>query len=304
VSREQPARNRWDIEIFWEIRRKVQKNEGVDCAIGGRTGTFCKDRAGHALLSDCSTNERSAFIAVPLPFRGHEDRIGGSAICDTPGMVTITPNARLGQQKSMAVAHGLAIVKPDEPFLVKLCNFGEDQVIVRWNSTLGFAEPYQGPMLFAVLDEKSPKDGVDHSSAGTSRDPLEDLDLSEASEYLHKQIRNMLKTHSSMWDGALGVIRATEHAIVTPPDALPLRAQPYRTGPSKRQIISDQINKMLKLNVIARSHSAWASPSEIVPKKNGEARFCVDYRRLNNFTKKDAYPLPRMEDCLDSLGDA
>jgi len=226
------------------------------------------------------------------------------AICDTPGMVTITPNARLGQHKSMAVAHGLAIVKPDEPFLVKLCNFGEDQVIVRWNSTLGFAEPYQGPMLFAVLDEKSPKDGVDHSSAGTSRDPLEDLDLSEASEYLHKHIRNMLKTHSSMWDGALGVIRATEHAIVTPPDALPIRAQPYRTGPSKRQIMSDQINKMLKLNVIARSHSAWASPAEIVPKKNGEARFCVDYRRLNNFTKKDAYPLPRMEDCLDSLGDA
>jgi len=80
VSREQPARNRWDIEIFWEIRTKVQKNEGVDCAIGGRTGTFCKDRAGHALLSDYSTNERSAFIAVPLPFRGDEDRIGGSAI--------------------------------------------------------------------------------------------------------------------------------------------------------------------------------------------------------------------------------
>ena len=78
----QRTRNRCDIEILWEIRRKVQKNEGVDCAIGGRTGTFCKDRAGHALLSDCSTNERSAFIAVPLPFRGDEDRIGASAITD------------------------------------------------------------------------------------------------------------------------------------------------------------------------------------------------------------------------------
>jgi len=85
VSREQPALNRWDIEIFWEIRRKVQKNEGVDCAIGGRTGTFCKDRTGHALLSDCSTNERFAFIAVPLPFRGDEDRTGGSAIASTAG---------------------------------------------------------------------------------------------------------------------------------------------------------------------------------------------------------------------------
>jgi len=107
-----------------------------------------------------------------------------------------------------------------------------------------------------------------------------------------------------MWDGTLGVIRATKHAIVTPPDGLPIRAQPYRTGPFKRQIMSDQIHKILKLKVISPRHSAWASPVVIVPKKNGKARFCVDCRQLNNITKKDSYPLPRMEDCLDSSGDA
>jgi len=85
----------------------------------------------------------------------------------------------------MAVARGLAIVKPDEPFLVKLCNFGTDQVIVRKNSTLGFAEPYQGPMLSAILDDNNPKDGTDTSSDDASHDPLEDLDFSEAPEYLH-----------------------------------------------------------------------------------------------------------------------
>jgi len=53
------------------------------------------------------------------------------------------------------------------------------------------------------------------------------LDLSEAPEYMHKKIRDMLKTHSSMWDGAVGVIRATGHAIVSPPDALSIREQPY-----------------------------------------------------------------------------
>jgi len=201
-------------------------------------------------------------------------------------------------------ARGLPIVKPDEPFLVKLGNFGKEQVIVGKSSTLAFAELYQGPMLSAVLDDNNPKHGTDTSSDDASRDPLEDLELSEAPEYLHLQIRDMLKTHSSIWNGTLGVIRATQHAIVTPPDALLIRAQPYQTGPFKRQIISDQINKILKLKVIAPRHSAWASLVVIVPKKNGKARFCVDYRRLNNIIKKDVYPLPRIEDCLDSLGDA
>ena len=41
-----------------------------------------------------------------------------------------------------------------------------------------------------------------------------------------------------------------------------------------------------------------------VPKKDGKLRFCVDYRRLNTMTVKDSYPLPRMDECIDSLGDA
>jgi len=223
------------------------------------------------------------------------------ATCDTPGTVIITPNARLCQYNSMAVARGLAIVKPDEPFLLKLCNFDKEQVIVRKKSTLGCAKPYQGPMSSAVWDEKIPNDGADNSSADTSRDRLEDLNLTEAPEYLHQQIRKILKTHSSIGDETLGVIRGTDNGIVTLPDALPIRTQPNRTGPFKRKIISDQINKMLKLDVIAPSHSTWASPVVIVPMKDGKARFCVDYHRLNNIIEKAACPLPRMQDFLDLM---
>jgi len=53
----------------------------------------------------------------------------------------------------VAVARGVALVKPDEPFLVKVCNFGLDQAIVRKNSILGFSEPFQGPMLAAITVE-------------------------------------------------------------------------------------------------------------------------------------------------------
>jgi len=48
------------------------------------------------------------------------------ATCATPGLVTISPNIRLCRHKSVAVARGVALVKPDEPFLVQVCNFGPD----------------------------------------------------------------------------------------------------------------------------------------------------------------------------------
>ena len=188
--------------------------------------------------------------------------------------------------------------------MVKVCNFGTDQAIIRKNSILGFTEPFQGPMLAAITEEKAIQDTPTGEDTSLSDDPVEDVDLREAPEHLHNQIWEMLRTHSAMWDGTLGSIHATEHAIVTPTDAVPIRAQPYRTGPFKRQIIADEINTMLKLKAIEPSHSAWENPVVIVPKKKGKARFCVDYRRLKNITKKDAYPLPRMEDCLNSLGDA
>jgi len=229
---------------------------------------------------------------------------GVMATCATPGLVTISPNIRLCRHTSVAVARGVALVKPDEPFLVKVCNFGPDQAIFRKNSILGFGEPFQGPMLAAIKEEKETRDTPIGQDTSFSDDPVEDVDLSEAPEHLHKQIREMLRTHFAMWDGTLGTIHATEHPNGTPADAVPIRAQPCRAGPFKRHIIAHHINNMLKLKVTEPSHSAWASPVVIVTKKNGKARFYADYRRLKNITKKDAYPLPRMEDCLASLGDA
>jgi len=132
-------------------------------------------------------------------------------------------------------------------------------------------------MLAAITEERATQDTPTGEDTSLFDDPVEDVDLSEAPEHLHKKIRKMLRTHSAMWDGTLGTIHATEHAIVTPTDAVPTRAHPYRPGPLKRQIIADQINKMLKLKVIEPSHSAWASPVFIVPKNSGKALFCVDY---------------------------
>ena len=61
---------------------------------------------------------------------------------------------------------------------------------------------------------------------------------------------------------------------------------------------------MLKQDLIQPSMSPWSFPVVVVKKKNGKFRFCVNYKPLNDITKKDNYPLPRVDEILDSLKDA
>ena len=69
-----------------------------------------------------------------------------------------------------------------------------------------------------------------------------------------------------------------------------------------RQEVAKQLKRMQEIGVIQPSKSPWASPVVMVRKKDGSYRFCIDYRELNSLTKRDLFPLPRIDDMLDQLG--
>ena len=84
-------------------------------------------------------------------------------------------------------------------------------------------------------------------------------------------------------------------------DGSPIRCAPRRISPQKMKKEEECVTEMLTGGQIERSDSLWSSLVMLVTKKDGGTRFWVDYRKLNDATVKDAYPLPRIYDILDML---
>ena len=94
----------------------------------------------------------------------------------------------------------------------------------------------------------------------------------------------------------LGEVAEVCHTVDTG-DSPPVRQLPRRV----RSEITRMVDDMLEAGMVQESSSPWASPIVLVRKKDGKLRFCMDYHRLNAVTRKDVYPLPRIDDLLDQL---
>ena len=129
-----------------------------------------------------------------------------------------------------------------------------------------------------------------------------DLLDTEQSRKLHMLLEDY---HSafSLEEGERGETDLVEMEICMG-DASPRRVAARRMPLAVRQEVSRQLQKMQDEGIIQPSNSPWASPIVMVRKRDGSHHFCVDYRELNSVTKLDTYPLPRVDDLLDQLGES
>ena len=119
-----------------------------------------------------------------------------------------------------------------------------------------------------------------------------------------RQLRDLLRERQNAFAAPgtpLGHTDLVQHYIQTG-ETEPIKV-PYRRLPiSKKEEAAEEVDSMLRQGIIRPSDSPWSSPIVMVKKKDGSCRFCVDYRELNHVTKKNAYPLPRIDENLDALG--
>ncbi|CAM4561587.1 unnamed protein product [Lepidochelys kempii] len=118
-----------------------------------------------------------------------------------------------------------------------------------------------------------------------------------------QQIQELCTSYTPTFSATPGLTERAYHSIDTG-NAHPIRVHPYRVSPQAKTAIEWEIQDMLQMGVIRPSESAWASPVVLVPKPDGEIRFCVDYRKLNAVTRPDNYPMPCTDELLEKLGRA
>ena len=117
------------------------------------------------------------------------------------------------------------------------------------------------------------------------------------------EIKALMREYKDLFPDVPGRVEGVFHDVDVG-DSRPIKQHPYRVGPQKREAMAKEVKYMLENNIIERGVGPWSSPSILHPKSDGSWRFCTDFRKVNAVTKSDCFPIPRIEDLVDQVGDA
>ena len=152
--------------------------------------------------------------------------------------------------------------------------------------------------------DKSVRDSYQSARLKNS-DYLTNIDdkLSHMSDIQKAEVIGLLRENEALFPDVPTKTTAAEHDVIITTSE-PIRQHPYRLNPIKLKYLRDEIQYMLDNDIIEPSTSGWSSPCILVPKSDGSYRFVTDFRKVNAVSKSDSFPIPRIDDCIDKLGDA
>ena len=127
--------------------------------------------------------------------------------------------------------------------------------------------------------------------------------LSHLPSVQRKELAEVITQYREVFPDVPSKTNLIEHDVDVG-DSAPIKQHPYRVSPMKKELLDKEVQYMLKNDIIEESQSNWSSPCILVPKHDGGFRFCTDFRKVNDKTKSDSFPIPRIADCIDQIGNA
>ena len=194
------------------------------------------------------------------------------------------------------------LVSLNEKLPVRVANTTDAKIMLKKGELLGYYEPV---VCITKIDEPVKRQPEVRRKLNSKVITLMTRNLHHLTPTQRKKVEDLIVNHQGLFamEKFTGRTNIIQHRINTG-DAAPVRQAPRRLPFAKRDEVESMINNMIREDVIEESASPWSSPVVLVTKKDGSTRFCVDYRRLNEVTKKDSFPLPRIDDTLHMLAES
>lgn len=237
---------------------------------------------------------------------GQEYLVKGNAhFCgEAQGDMMLSPTKGFVEKHKILVARALVNAQPNNIIPLRLFNPGNKAVTIKEGAIAGLLQPAEALSWSGV-----PGAADFPTSPPAVPEHLQELYAQSSTDFNDKEkleLSNLLCAYASVFSrgpGDLGRTSLVQHDIITRPGP-PVKQPPRRMAGEKQQSAEQQVSESLQNGIATRSHSSWASPIVMVRKKDGTYRLCIDYRALNDRTITDAYPLPRIQDTLDTLANA
>lgn len=156
--------------------------------------------------------------------------------------------------------------------------------------------PHVDSNLFPPMKRRK-SENIEHIEINTFDLTLKEEERVYLKDSEIESLENLLESVKDIFEDKTETVPHIEHFINTGTHT-PISCAPYRLSPAMKDKLKIEIAEMLKKGIIEEGESPWAFPVVLIPKKTGEVRVCVDYRKLNAITITDKYPLPRMDDLL------
>ena len=286
--------------------------------VRGHKVTFSEQNTVFFAVGDSPPIVSDVRAAKTFVIEGHSEVVIPAFLTSFPsepviGLIEAVP--KLSDRYHLLGAPSLSKPNNDGMVTFRMCNPLDDPVLLHRGTTIGkFSETSPADEIHPLQNNpKHPSISALGSSPATRKklgtdqnnDSLNfrSLPSPALSTDENTQLKALLEEYSDIFASSsldLGHTSIVRHEIDTG-TAQPIKQAPYRVSQSQKSDIERHISDMLEQNIIEESASPWSSPVVLVKKKDGTSRFCVDYRKLNAVTRKDSFPLPRIDDAIDSL---
>ena len=257
------------------------------------------------VLMSCIDRRPVVVAAGGLRLQPQEVKIVQVRVVDTPCDVEVISLPETVPIKGLTIDHGLFQTKKEGMFSLPVYNVGPTHRDLNEDSIVCMCDILPAKVQ-EVADVKSQESVVGSVRSRSRVDLIPYVEVNpEVREEGVKKFFHVLEEYADVLalpGDRLGHTSLIKHKIPLQEGAKPCYVPAYRIPHKQRDKVDELIGEMLDNRVIEESCSPWNSPMFLVPKKGGELRPVVDYRRINEMTIKDRYPIPNLHDLLTSLG--